>query len=45
MIAFIASTYASLSSISFEEVFGFALAGIAILGGIAFYLIMRKNAV
>ncbi len=42
MIAFVVSTYAPTSSISFENVFGFALAGIAIVGGIVFYLIMRK---
>ncbi|MCG3110088.1 hypothetical protein L3N51_02385 [Metallosphaera sp. J1] len=45
MIAFLASTYASVSSIGFEDVFGFGLAAIAIVGGIAFYLLMRKNAV
>ncbi|WP_168364259.1 hypothetical protein [Metallosphaera hakonensis] len=45
MIALLASTYASVSSISFETAFGFGLAAIAIVGGIAFYLLMRKGAI
>ncbi|MUN28915.1 LPXTG cell wall anchor domain-containing protein [Sulfuracidifex metallicus] len=40
-----ASTCASAGSISFEEGFGFLLAGIAIVAGVAFFFLTRKNAV
>ncbi|NON61125.1 LPXTG cell wall anchor domain-containing protein [Acidianus sp. RZ1] len=42
---FAAATYAPPSSIPFEDIFGFALAGIGIVAGILFYLVMRKKAI
>ncbi len=45
MLALAASTYASTGSVGFEDFFGFFLAGIAIVAGIAFFLLTRKNAV
>ncbi|MEM0194124.1 MAG: hypothetical protein QXR57_08200 [Metallosphaera sp.] len=44
MFVDLASTYASVGSIGFEDIFGFSLAGIAVVGGIVFYLLMRRNA-
>lgn len=40
-----AATSASPSSIPFENFFGFLLAGLAILAGIGYYLLMRKKAI
>ncbi|WP_236752683.1 LPXTG cell wall anchor domain-containing protein [Acidianus sp. HS-5] len=47
MIVFVASatTSASPASIPFENFFGFLLAGLAILAGIGYYLLMRKKAI
>ncbi|WP_162582516.1 hypothetical protein [Acidianus brierleyi] len=45
MLEFLAATYAPPSSISFEDIFGFGLAGVGILGGILYYLLIRKKAI
>ncbi|WP_162568974.1 hypothetical protein [Acidianus sulfidivorans] len=43
LLAWAASTYASPGSVSLENAIGFGLAGIAIVGGILFYLFLRRT--
>ena len=45
MIVFVATTSASPASVPFENFFGFLLAGLAIIAGIGYYLLMRKKAI
>ncbi|BFI76072.1 hypothetical protein YN1HA_21700 [Sulfurisphaera ohwakuensis] len=45
MLFTMASTIAPPSSIPFEDAFGFLLAGLAIIAGIVFYLLIRKKIV
>ncbi|WP_187152747.1 hypothetical protein [Acidianus manzaensis] len=43
MFIWAVSTYASPASISLEDAIGFGLAGVAIVGGILFYLFLRRT--